>query len=403
MTRESENLVLIFFRLAEEKYRRELAGVRRYAKSRGWRVVTVEPGRESQPGFEEFLAGLHPAGCIVECSASFANPPPRIGGAIPTVYLDSPSRIPWRRALRMDCDNAAVAKAAFRELSSGVPPSYAVVGFRHSAVWSRKRMAEFRKCCRGVGRPCLAFEPKPEEDAETRRARLRGWVSALPRHCAVFAVNDTVAKDVMRAFRTVGMSVPYDATLVGVDGIDHKGSDALVADISSVRLDFEQAGYLAAKMLVGAGGTDRTCGPGDDCPARRARRANPSRPATFGPLLVDQRKSTRGRGRREPYVLEAVETIRREACDGLTAAALAARVRCSRHLFEMRFRETMGHSVLEEILQVRISRAIDLLSRPEVPIGAIAQFCGFRSDIALRKLFRKRFGIGMREWRGTRR
>lgn len=311
--------------------------------------------------------------------------------------------------MQMKCDNAAVSEAAFRELSSGVPPSYAVVGFRQTADWSRKRIAEFRKCCRASGKPCLVFMPRPGEEAAARQARLREWVATLPRHCAVFAVNDTVAKDVMRAFRAVGMSVPYDATLVGVDGIDHEGSDALVADISSVRLDFEQAGYLAAKMLVGAGGTDRTCGtggtcgPSDNCPARRSRRANPSRPATFGPLLVDQRKSTRGRGRREHYVLEAVETIRREACDGLTAAALAARVRCSRHLFEMRFREAMGHSVLEEILQVRISRAIDLLSRQEVPIGAIAQFCGFRSDIALRKLFRKRFGIGMREWRGSRR
>ena len=130
MIRELENLVLISFRLAEEKYRRELAGVRRYAKSRGWRVVTVEPGRESQPGFEEFLAGLHPAGCIVECSASFANPPPRIGGAIPTVYLDSPSRIPWRRAYAKYADNEAALPFDQHWLLACVAPrALLVVGF----------------------------------------------------------------------------------------------------------------------------------------------------------------------------------------------------------------------------------------------------------------------------------
>jgi transcriptional regulator GlxA family with amidase domain len=119
-------------------------------------------------------------------------------------------------------------------------------------------------------------------------------------------------------------------------------------------------------------------------------------------LLVERRVSTRGRGRREPYILKAVETIRAKACDGLTAAKLASRFSGSRHLFEMRFREAMGHSVLEEILQVRLERVLELLARRDVPIGAIATFCGFRTDGELRKLFLSRFHVSMREWRRTR-
>ena len=44
-----------------------------------------------------------------------------------------------------------------------------------------------------------------------------------------------------------------------------------------------------------------------------------------GPLMVVRRKSTSGRGRHEPRIAEAVAMIRREACEGLTVAALAAR------------------------------------------------------------------------------
>jgi LacI family transcriptional regulator len=116
-------------------------------------------------------------------------------------------------------------------------------------------------------------------------------------------------------------------------------------------------------------------------------------------LLVERRKSTGGQGRREPFALEAVDTIRRKACDGLTAEKLASRFNGSRHLFEMRFREATGHSVGEEIIQVRLERAMDLLSRRDVPIADIAQLCGFRSDIALRKLFRSRLHVSMRRWR----
>ena len=109
-----------------------------------------------------------------------------------------------------------------------------------------------------------------------------------------------------------------------------------------MKIDFELSGYLAARML-----------------AERLRgAATPLPPASYGPLLVDRRESTRGRGRRDPHILRAVEIIRREACDGLGAAALAARVPGSRKHFERRFREAMGHSVLAEILDVRLDLAL---------------------------------------------
>jgi LacI family transcriptional regulator len=97
-----------------------------------------------------------------------------------------------------------------------------------------------------------------------------------------------------------------------------------------------------------------------------------------------------------------VDAIRREACDGLTAATLAKRFPVSRKLFELRFREAIGHSVLNEILHVRMERVFDLLARQDFPIGAIADFCGFDSARELRSLFRKRMGTSMREWRNMR-
>jgi transcriptional regulator GlxA family with amidase domain len=65
----------------------------------------------------------------------------------------------------------------------------------------------------------------------------------------------------------------------------------------------------------------------------------------------------------------------------------------------MRFREAMGHSILDEILSVRLERVCHLLSSTDTPIGAMASFCGFRSDIALSKPFHRRYGMSLLAWR----
>lgn len=379
-------ILCLDFHAGEEKYRRELAGVRRFAKQHGFRVATMEHcDSETLP---ELLARVRVAGCIAECSARFdiRSLPPRLFGKTPVVYLDPPQRLPWRSVASVVCDNAAVAQMAFRELSLGLPQAYAAVGYRKPCQWSRDRVAAFRACCLDAGVPCATFPARGGETLEAREVRLAKWAAALPPRSAVFAVNDVIAHEVSRAFKSVWRSLPYAATLVGADNVVSPSEQNRELMTSSVRIDFELAGYLAARHCA-TGASPLTDG---------------SAIATFGPLLVERRVSTRGRGRREAYIVEAVETIRREACAGLTAAALAARFRGSRHLFEMRFREAMGHSVLEEILQVRLERVVELLARRDVPIGAIASFCGFRTDGELRKLFLSRFHVSMREWRRTR-
>ena len=96
--------------------------------------------------------------------------------------------------------------------------------------------------------------------------------------------------------------------------------------------------------------------------------------------------------------MDAVDIIRREACDGLSAAGIAARFRCSRRLFDIRFKEALGHTAQDEIEHVRLEKAFELL-RNGAPIGAIAALCGYRSDTTMRWVFLHRVGMSMREWR----
>ncbi len=392
----------------ELEYPRKLAGIRRHATTQGWRVEAYRRRDVPARDVPALLRRHRPAGCIVEDTDSSQRLPPRMFGDLPVVYLDS-SVPEERRGLPLVlCDHGAVAERAFLELSSGDPPAFAAVPSPSLVAWNHSRMETFAALCAGAGRPCPIFPGRRDEDVAQRSARLAAWLSSLPPHTAIFAMNDYTAKGVAEAAASLRLRFPRDFTLVGVDAVPEAATESTAPGISSVELDFELSGYLAAKLLekiIVHKSAAANCAQAPNCKSKlefdNCGQLSQLQIAsnTFGPLLVLRRESTRGRGRREPHILEAVEIIRREACSGLTAAALAARFRVSRGHFERRFREAMGHSVLDEILRVRRESVVALLASRGMPCSAITPFCGFGTDQELRRLFRKHFGCSMREWR----
>ncbi len=359
---------------------RKLAGIRRFARTRAWEVVAV-PFPEAHPSDVRPLLKRHrPIGCIVERASWDEFLPPRLFGGTPVVYLDPQNPAKRLGAPAVVCDNAAVAELAFRELAAGMPPCLATVPSPGLPEWNFPRIAAFEAQCAKAGIECRTFDGKRNEDPALRIKRLARWLADLPRRSGVFSANDNTARDVLDAAMLIPLHIPKELVVLGVDAWDES---IFAVPVSSIKLDLEQAGYLAAKVLA-------------EDPSRRGADAPPP---TFGPLLVMRRRSTQGAGRREPRILEAVDIIRREAANGLTAAALAARFPGSRKHFERRFREAMGRSILDEILHVRMGMVLDMLSRPGISIAAIADFCGFGTQRGLRKLFRSRFGMSMDEWR----
>lgn len=359
----------------------KLAGIRRFAAMRGWKIV-VKSERSSRPRhLARLLKREKPIGCIVECSAGHRDLLPDLFGNIPVVYLDCPRSLFGNRVAKVVHDGKQTIRAAFRELASNNPSSYAVVGYREVRMWSTLRERAFKTLAHEAGAPCEVF-PFEDEAARRRTRRLSEWIARLPPKCAMFAVNDNTAAEVVAACATVGRSIPSDMTLLGVDNIE-KVCEGLSPRLSSVQVDFELAGYHAAKLL------DEKIDSGTVVKPLVA----------FGPMLTVRRESTRGFGRREPRILSAMELIRREACNGLTAADVTAQFAGSRRLVELRFRETLGHSILDEIQNVRMEKVQFLLAKTDTPIGAIAGLCGYRSDIALRKAFRLLTGKSLADWR----
>jgi LacI family transcriptional regulator len=348
---------------------------------------------------------------VVDGVGRHCDLPPRLFRGLPLSYIGYPPGTTGC-APNFHFSASAIAETALRELAVGMPPCYAAVGFPNAAVdWSRLRVRAFRAAVLAAGARCRVFPGLPHrkrEEVEPFVARLAPWLARLPEHCAVFAVSDETAALVARAARLAGRNIPRSLTLLSVDNFTDICEGA-IPPISSIQLDFEREGYMATKML----GDEIPSGDATvqrrriECGRLRPRVAGtPAETAgifTIGPLLTVRRRSTAGRGRREKFVLDAIDIIRREATDGLTPASLIARFPVSKSLFNLRFREAVGHSVRDEIEHVRLERVFTLLAETDMPLGIVSDMCGFGSEVELRQIFRKRTKMSMTEWRALRR
>ena len=66
----------------------ELTGMRRHAAAHGWEVREVAlDEKHLEPALRKTLHNLRPLGCVVQ-SGGRLNPPPRLFGDIPVVYVE---------------------------------------------------------------------------------------------------------------------------------------------------------------------------------------------------------------------------------------------------------------------------------------------------------------------------
>ena len=302
-----------------------------------------------------------------------------------------------RRLAFVSADEVAVARrgAAYLE-SLGRMRSYGYIG-RASRT---KRCQEFSAALSAHNRePRLFFsefiggrtpEGEPADEALGR------WLADLPKPAAVMAETDNYAVWVLERAASVGVNVPKDLAVLGVDN-DELLCDMAEPPLSSIAVDHERLGELAGeamgRLLAASGGRRPK--------AARRRAADAAEPFTLmAPVIgVVERQSARPVAPAVALAERAHAFILRNAVRGIAAADVAAHLGVSRTLADLRFRQVYGESILATILQLRLEAVKRKLSETALPIGRICASCGFRSDSRAKHLFKERFGVSMRQWR----
>ena len=372
---------------------REISGISAWAKENGWAVDVVEGSHfGGKPDFAKWIGFWNPGGMVVDPMYAAEALSDKAAAAVPVVVWDAAAAtgLP-RHCARVMSDPDAIADAAARELLSTGFPRFAFVPAFGAAEWSRERGESFARAVAAFGRPSTAFSPSEaaNRDAAAFRSELSGFLSAEAKPFGVFAANDVAAVMVQNACQDLGLRMPQDIAVVGVD--DHvEYCERNEPTLTSVRIDIERGGRAAAELLAGlARRRDR----------RRRLHQDAGCVARYGVERVVRRASTRVLNVMDGRVSRALEWIRQNALRPIRVGDVVSVMGCSRRLADLRFRQATGRTVLDEIHSRRLDKAMELLRRPDVPIDEIPARCGYVPGPYLAILFRRTTGTTMRAWR----
>ncbi len=362
--------------------RQRLAGVTEYARQHGWNLQSVEPLQSSTQA-KELIRIWNPDGFIVCRGATLNQLPTKCFGKAPVLFSHNPISDKGAKENCIFNDSSATVEMAVKELLSLDLNSYAFVGWHKATGWSIQRKLVFKSIMDMHGKKAHVFEPSERKcSPNTLSSELAGWLAHLPRPLGVLGANDQIAHQIIRACHLIHMEVPEDVAVIGIDN-DEELCESTQPSISSIDVGFAASGLIAAEVL------DRLMSSPNIAPLH----------VKFPPLCLVRRKSTRRFRKYDKDVSKAVERIRREACTGLSARDITEDFDCSRRMAEIRFRNIIGHSILQEIRQVRLETAKRLLRNPGLGMDFIANSCGYSSPSTFSIFFRAETGQSPSSWR----
>jgi AraC-like DNA-binding protein len=119
----------------------------------------------------------------------------------------------------------------------------------------------------------------------------------------------------------------------------------------------------------------------------------------FNQLKVIERESCAHLPQATYIARAAMEFISKNAQRAMKVDDVVRHLGVSRRLADRQFRQTHGESILEAITRHRLAEVSKRLLISRLPVAKVAALCGFEDLAYLGKIFRRRFGCTMSEWR----
>lgn len=264
--------------------------------------------------------------------------------------------------------------------------NFAFYGYK-DVVWSEERGMGFRdrlaEC--GFGDRFREYQKQSLDNLWYYESEpLADWIRSLPHPTALMACDDTQANKVMEVCRVLGIHIPEDIAVLGVD------NDEIICSLSdpplsSVGLNIVKGGYEAAALI------DRLLKEPDV--------HAPSGDVIIQPTAIVDRRSTDIYATENPAIQTALKYIHQNLAEKLNVEDVVKEVPLSRRLLEMRFREVTGRSIYQYISDLRMERFSQLLLSTNDPIADIAVRVGLADAKNLARQFKQWKGCTPVEYR----
>ncbi len=270
-------------------------------------------------------------------------------------------------------------------MSQGVFRSYVYVGMPRGFAWSRLRQLAFCEAIERKEQCCHVFTSQSSTTRPARDGMLDGlvpWLSALPKPVGLLVACDDLARQVLELFVDVGVRVPEDVAVLGIDN-EYVICENTQPPLTSIQPPFEEEGYQAARLL-------------DEMMTN-----NKVQPMTVtcGVSHVFERQSTRPISHAGVLIQKALSFIQANVSSDISVDDVVRHLKVSRRLADLRFHEVCGKSIMATIRDVRLDQVAKLLDESDLPIGELASCCGYNNENSLRNQFKAKFQMSMRDYR----
>jgi LacI family transcriptional regulator len=288
---------------------------------------------------------------------------------VPTVFINNDELI--RRAVSHLTDNGWSNLAMFSQPDAG------------TMQWAVEREVAFTRIAQNDSRFHSVFRGSAAKvgGLSSQLTSTVEWLASLPKHVGIVGINDARARLVLKACQMGGFEIPSDIGVIGID------NDQLLSELSGVELTsiiqgtFE-LGQTAARFLHN----------------EMRGIANPPF-CKISPSGIHVAASCPHAKRHSPYITRALYFISRNAQRGIKSEQVADHVGISRSKLDLRFKQEVGHSIHEEILNRKIFEAKSLLAETEKAMTLVAANCGFSSVQYMYCVFAREVGCTPKEWR----
>ena len=281
-------------------------------------------------------------------------------------------------------DNLAIVSLALQHFLTLGLPRVAFYGMPSSQNnrWAIEREQAMLMIAKESDIPCYTFRGTHTHIDEIS-SDLCSWISSLPKPIGILASNDRRARQLIAACHQLNEKVPEEISVLGIDD-DELANFFCKPELSSIRQDTEEMGFIAAKKLyslLGRQDQDYTT------------------LTLVEPAALIQRESTAFNDIQDVYVRTAVGLIHRNLHTGIRAGNIIRTIGISRSNMDDRFLLEMGMSLHKYIAHVQFKKAKDRLKESEISISRIAELCGYPSTQYMYAVFNRNIGITPSQYR----
>ena len=262
--------------------------------------------------------------------------------------------------------------------------NFGFFGF-NDVCWSDERCDGFRREIEAAGYGDSFYAYRMQEIDMVwyyQRNRLREWLLSIPKPIAIMACDDNQGANLIEACHSVGIRIPSEVSVMGVDN-DETLCSLGSTTLTSIQVDIEEGGRQAAALV------ERLV-------------ADPSAPVedvVLKPVKIVGRMSTAAFATDDQQILKALLFIHKNALKKISVSDVMTEAALSRRLLERRFKSVTGKTLYEYITDQKLKYFAEQLQDTDEQVINIALSMGENDTKSISRRFKQLYGCTPVEWR----